>query len=89
MPPPPEKVAIAIGRLLKSARKSSPCTDSQAMALVRQGGIEPLYSGAQITQRGGCLELGFERGNRSRRALRLSSGGEQGQVDSREIEQVG
>ena len=55
MPPPPEKVAIAIGRLLKSARKSSPCTDSQAMALVRQGGIEPLYSGAQITQRGAAL----------------------------------
>ena len=52
MPPPPEKVAMAMGLPLNSARKSSPVTDNHAMALVSDGGIEPLYSGAQITQRG-------------------------------------
>jgi len=51
-PPLPEWVAITTGRPLNRARKSSPCTDNQAMALVSTGGIEPLYSGVQITQRG-------------------------------------
>ena len=55
MPAPPEKLAMATGRPLNSMRKSSPCTDSQAMALVSTGGMEPLYSGAQITQRGAAI----------------------------------
>ena len=51
-PGPPEWVAMAIGRPLNRVRNPSPWTESQAMALVSTGGREPLYSGAQITQRG-------------------------------------
>ena len=43
---------MAIGRPLKRVLKSSPRIESQAMAQVNTGGIEPLYSGVQITQRG-------------------------------------
>ena len=48
-PIPPENVAIAIGWPLNKFLKSSPETDSHAMKLERMGGIDPLYSGAQIT----------------------------------------
>ena len=51
-PPPPENVAIAIGFPLNKYLKSSPWTDNHARALVKMGGIDPLYSGAQITQYG-------------------------------------
>ena len=61
MPPPPEKVAMAMGRPLNRARKSSPCTDSQATALLNTGGIEPLYSGAQITQWGAAISRSCKR----------------------------
>ena len=46
---PPENVAIAIGWPLNKFLKSSPETDSHAMKFERIGGIDPLYSGAQIT----------------------------------------
>ena len=46
---PPENVAIAIGWPLNKFLKSSPEIDSHAMKLERMGGIDPLYSGAQIT----------------------------------------
>lgn len=39
------------GRPLNRLRKSLPLTDNQGMALVNTRGIEPLHSGAQITQR--------------------------------------
>ena len=48
-PIPPENVAIAIGCPLNKFLKSSPEIESQAMKLERIGGIDPLYSGAQIT----------------------------------------
>ena len=47
-PIPPEYVAIAIGWPLNKFLKSSPETESHAMKLDRIGGIDPLYSGAQI-----------------------------------------
>ena len=47
-PTPPEKVAIAIGWPLNKFLKSSPEIDSHAIKLERIGGIEPLYSGAQM-----------------------------------------
>ena len=48
-PIPPEKVAIAIGCPLNKVLKSSPDIDNQAIKFDRTGGIDPLYSGAQIT----------------------------------------
>ena len=48
-PIPPENVAIAIGWPLNKSLKSSPEIDNQAMKFERIGGIDPLYSGAQIT----------------------------------------
>ena len=48
-PMPPENVAIAIGWPLNKFLKSSPEIESHAMKLDRMGGIDPLYSGAQIT----------------------------------------
>ena len=48
-PMPPENVAIAIGWPLNKFLKSSPEIESHAMKLERMGGIDPLYSGAQIT----------------------------------------
>ena len=48
-PIPPENVAIAIGWPLNKSLKSSPEIDNHAMKLERMGGIDPLYSGAQIT----------------------------------------
>ena len=48
-PIPPENVAIAIGCPLNKFLKSSPEIESHAMKFVRMGGIDPLYSGAQIT----------------------------------------
>ena len=48
-PMPPENVAIAIGWPLNKLLKSSPEIESHAMKLERMGGIDPLYSGAQIT----------------------------------------
>ena len=48
-PIPPENVAIAIGWPLNKFLKSSPEIESQAMKFERIGGIDPLYSGAQIT----------------------------------------
>ena len=45
----PENVAIAIGWPLNKFLKSSPEIESHAMKLERIGGIDPLYSGAQIT----------------------------------------
>ena len=50
MQPPPDTLAIAIGLPLNNLRKSDSCTESQAIALLNTGGIEPLYSGAQTTQ---------------------------------------
>ena len=50
-PMPPENVAIAIGWPLNKFLKSSPEIESHAMKLERMGGIDPLYSGAQITHR--------------------------------------
>ena len=46
---PPENVAIAIGWPLNKFLKSSPEIESHAIKLERMGGIDPLYSGAQIT----------------------------------------
>ena len=46
---PPEKVAIAIGCPLNKFLKSSPEIESHAMKLESIGGMDPLYSGAQIT----------------------------------------
>ena len=46
---PPENVAIAIGWPLNKFLKSSPEIESHAMKFERMGGIDPLYSGAQIT----------------------------------------
>ena len=48
-PIPPENVAIAIGWPLNNFLKSSPDIESHAMKFERMGGIDPLYSGAQIT----------------------------------------
>ena len=48
-PMPPEKVAIAIGWPLNKSLKSSPEIDNHAIKFERMGGIDPLYSGAQIT----------------------------------------
>ena len=45
---PPENVAIAIGCPLNKFLKSSPEIDNHAMKFERIGGIDPLYSGAQI-----------------------------------------
>ena len=45
---PPENVAIAIGWPLNKFLKSSPEIESHAMKLERIGGMDPLYSGAQI-----------------------------------------
>ena len=59
------------------------------MALVRQGGIEPLLFGCADHPTGRGHQLSLEWGERLRRSLRLSPGGEQGQIDGREIEQVG
>ena len=48
-PIPPENVAIAIGCPLNNFLKSSPEIESHAMKFERLGGIDPFYSGAQMT----------------------------------------
>ena len=48
IPGPPENVASPIGFPLNKVLKSLSKVDSHAIAFVKIGGIDPLYSGAQI-----------------------------------------
>ena len=78
---------MAIGRPLNRDRKSSSVTESQAMALVSDGGIEPLYSADHPA----CCSVQLVVQARQVRTwpFCLHARREQRQVELREVDQFG
>ena len=75
--------------VLNTSRKSSQPTDNQAMALVKLGGMEPLYSGAQIKNALAFEEELGERAQGRGHALCLGLGRVERQVELCQVKELG